>query len=154
MLVPGLWVFPEGADIPESLLMNFGEFATPHGIEAALPTIFISTGLGVGNSPTGSRWTASSRRRAGTRDIYDAIATLLGDDDVLYSTTVVSSERDEDGVTVTVRNREDGSPTTIHAARLLTAIPPFVDLLGPFDFDWQEEAVFSQWSTRTSTPWS
>ncbi|RYP80881.1 hypothetical protein DL769_002259 [Monosporascus sp. CRB-8-3] len=163
MLVPGLWDFPEGADIPEDLLMNFGEFATKYGIEAALPTIFISTGLGMGKFADELTMTVmqtfggqmarallglqgsfvpASRRN---QDIYDAIAALLGDDDVLYSTTAVSSERDDDGVTVTVRNREDGSLTTIYAARLLIAIPPLVDLLEPFDLDAQEEAVFSQW---------
>ncbi|RYP67272.1 hypothetical protein DL771_007361 [Monosporascus sp. 5C6A] len=163
MLVPGLWDFPEGADIPGDLLMNFGEFATKYGIEAAIPAIITSTGLGVGKIADeltitvmqtfggqmarvlldlqGSFVPASRRNQ----DVYDAIAALLGDDDVLYSTTAVSSERGEDGVTVTVRNSEDGSLATVHAARLLIAIPPLPDLLGPFDLDAQEEAVFSQW---------
>ncbi|RYP46274.1 hypothetical protein DL768_007493 [Monosporascus sp. mg162] len=162
MLVPGLWDFPEGADIPEDLLMNFGEFATKYGIEAALPIIFISTGLGVGKLADELTMTVmqtfggqmarallglqgsfvpASRRN---QDIYDAIAALLGDD-VLYSTTAVSAKRSEDGVVVMVRNREDGALTDIHAARLLIAIPPLVDLLEPFDLDAQEEAVFSQW---------
>ncbi|RYP59273.1 hypothetical protein DL770_010244 [Monosporascus sp. CRB-9-2] len=162
MLVPGLWDFPEGADIPEDLLMNFGEFATKYGIEAALPTIFISTGLGVGKfadeltitvmQTFGGQMTRdflglqgsfvpASRRN---QDVYDAIAALLGDD-VLYSTTAMSAGRNEDGVMVTVRNRENGSLATIHAARLLIAIPPLVDLLEPFDLDAHEEAVFSQW---------
>ncbi|RYP20482.1 hypothetical protein DL767_009436 [Monosporascus sp. MG133] len=135
MLVPGLWGFPEGAGIPEDLLMNFGEFATKYGIEAFSPP----------SSYLRASAAASSRHRRRNRDIYDAIATLLGDDDVPYSTTAVSSERDEDGVTVMVHNREDGSLATIHAARLLIAIPPLADLLEPFDLDAQEEAVFPQW---------
>ncbi|RYO85511.1 hypothetical protein DL766_009121 [Monosporascus sp. MC13-8B] len=122
MLVSGLWDFPEGADIPEDLLMNFGEFATKYGIEAALPTIFISTGLGMARALLGLQgsFVPASRRNKG---VYDAIAALLGDD-VLYSTTAVSTERSEDGVMVTVRNHEDGALTAIHAARLAHRRPP------------------------------
>ncbi|RYP18443.1 hypothetical protein DL765_003955 [Monosporascus sp. GIB2] len=162
MLVPGLWEFPEGADIPEDLLMNFGEFAIKYGIEAALPSIFISTGLGVGRladeltmtvmQTFGGQMARSTLGLQGSfvpaslrnQDIYDAIAALLSDD-VLYSTTAVSAERSEDGVVVTVRNRKDGALTAIHATRLLIAVPPLVDTLEPFDLDAQEVAVFSQW---------
>jgi hypothetical protein len=77
-------------------------------------------------------------------ELYLKIGHLLGQD-VLYSSTVVSSERGNDGtgVTITVETA-DGSKKRIQAQRLLLAIEPSAKNLGPFDLDASESAVLSK----------
>ena len=175
MLVPGLWDFPAGDAIPEDLLLPFGEFATRHGIEAALPRIYTVTGMGVGRQADeltmtvmqsfGAQMARSILGRQGgwitashrNQDVYDAIGREL-DGDVLYASTAVSSTRTADGVTVKVRSLDNGAETTIRARQLLMAIRPIGEAMEAFDLDDTERALFAQyhyvreWATLVRHP--
>lgn len=82
------------------------------------------------------------------QELYLKIGDLLGQD-VLYSSTVISSVRgaDDTGVTIVVE-ASNGDRKRIKAQRLLLAIEPSADNLAPFDLDASESAVFSKfrWS--------
>ncbi|KAH7114982.1 hypothetical protein B0J13DRAFT_459905 [Dactylonectria estremocensis] len=160
LLVPGYWNFPTPNDIPEDLLLPFGDFAKKYEIEAVVPSIFTVTGLGdtskaltiwvmqafggdMARSYLGELKTlvlASGRNQ----ELYDAIADLLADD-VLYSSRVIKSKRSTEGVTITVENAS-GKHTLIKAKRLLLAIEPTPSNLAPFDFDHREIEVFNKYS--------
>lgn len=162
MLVPGYWDFPNASSIPADLLMNFGDFAVKYGIENALPIMFSTTGLGVGDlTKQLTIWVMQafggqmSRLLMGTQasfvpasqrnqDLYDAVALFLGDDRVMYSTEAISSVRSDSGVTVTVQNSITGEQTTINANKLLIAIEPVGENLAAFDLDEQESTTFSK----------
>lgn len=77
-------------------------------------------------------------------ELYLKIGALLGQD-VLYSSTVISSERGDDdtGVTITV-GTANGNRKRIKAQRLLLAIEPSAENLGPFDLDANESAIFTK----------
>lgn len=49
LMQPGYYNFPPPGAIPEDLLIPFGDFATKHGIEKAVPLIYQTTGFGLGN---------------------------------------------------------------------------------------------------------
>lgn len=160
MILPSFWDFPAPEDIPEDLLMLFGDFVKKYDIEAVVPLLFPVTGLGVGDVTKQLTMTvmqafggpmvrsflgeqASFVPASGrNQDIYDTIGKRLGDD-VLYSSTVVETERSDEGVTVTVQSKA-GETTVIHARRLLLAIEPTAANLEPFDLDDQEIDVFSK----------
>lgn len=78
------------------------------------------------------------------QELYLKIGDLLGQD-VLYSSTVISSDRgaDDTGVTIMVE-ATNGDRKRIKAQRLLLAIEPSADNLAPFDLDASELAVFSK----------
>lgn len=161
VMIPGLWNFPNSSDIPEDLLMNFGEFVEKYEIQDALAIIWKSTGLGVGamlNKETlpvmmafGAQMArvmlgtqnASLPASGRNQDLYDAVAEFLGDR-VYLNTRAVSSNRSDDGVTVTVRNEITDQETTIHAKKLLIAIQPVDDKLAAFDLDEHESSVFTK----------
>lgn len=160
VLVPGLWDFPNASNIPEDLLMNFGDFVEKYEIQAALPSIW-PTGLGMGSMvnqmtlPVMQAFGAQMARlflglqgayvpaSGRNQDLYDAIDTYLGDR-VYLNTRAIASKRTDDGVVVTVRNGIDGSETTFHAKKLLIAIQPIGNKLAAFDLDANEEAVFAK----------
>lgn len=77
-------------------------------------------------------------------ELYLKIGDLLGQD-VLYSSTVISSVRgaDDSGVTVVVE-AANGNRKLVKAQRLLLAIEPSAGNLAPFDLDATESAVFSK----------
>ncbi|KAL1854822.1 hypothetical protein Daus18300_011338 [Diaporthe australafricana] len=161
MILPGYDQFPEGGDIPEDLLMKFSDFAIKHDILDALPIMFTTTAIGMGNFTDAltlyvmqsfggqmgrvllGRESAMVPATFRNQDLYDAAATLLGDD-VLYNTVVDTTMRTDEGVTVTVVNTE-GKKTTFKAKKLLVAIVPVLDNLHGFDLDDQETGVFSRW---------
>lgn len=156
---PGYFDFPQPEDIPEELLKPYGEFISNYGAEAAMPMIFSSTGLGFGNitnqmtlfalqafgAPmarsllSGKTFTTASGR---SQDLYDAVAEHLGGD-VYFSSSVISTERSEDGVLVQVKDHKTGEVTEISAKRLLISIEPTMGNTKPFDLDENERAVLS-----------
>lgn len=84
------------------------------------------------------------------RELCLKIAHLLGQD-VLYSSSVVSCERGGDGAGVTVTaEATDGNRKRIKARRLLLAIEPSPENMGPFDLDARESAVFSKFRSSYS----
>ncbi|KAJ4420654.1 hypothetical protein N0V82_004219 [Gnomoniopsis sp. IMI 355080] len=160
-IVPGLWDFPNASSIPEDLLLEFGDFVEKYGIKAALPSMWLGTGFGVGamlNQLTltvmqafgaqmarlllglqGAYVPASGRNQ----DLYDAIADYLGHS-VFLNTRAVDSKRTDNGVVVTTRSEVDGSETVFYAKKLLIAIQPIGKKLAAFDLDENEEAVFGR----------
>ncbi|KAK0387078.1 hypothetical protein NLU13_5391 [Sarocladium strictum] len=163
MLYPGYWEFPEPEDIPEELLMNFGDFAKKHGMEAAVPIIWRVGAMGLGDATKhmtfyvmqtfgapltrnflglATSWIPASGR---SQDLYDAIDKHLGKD-VYRSSTVVNAKRRKCGVHATVKNHKTGRTTEIHARALVIAIEPTASNLRPFHPDEEELAVFSKFS--------
>ncbi|KAJ5933643.1 hypothetical protein N7454_005972 [Penicillium verhagenii] len=165
MLRPGYWNFPEPNDIPADLLIPFGEFLTKYDAEDAAPLIYASTGLGLGNMSEATTLFALQAfgwemARAilgemalykpvsgGNQALYNAIEKDLGDD-VLYSSTVVSSRRTDSGVHLTVRNHLTGELTNIAARRLLVAIEPSERNMEPLDLS------PSEWNTLSKFDFS
>ncbi|KAK0386399.1 hypothetical protein NLU13_6236 [Sarocladium strictum] len=158
---PGYFNFPEPGEIPEELLMPFGEWLEKYNLQIAAPFIFSSTGLGVGNMTRemtlyalqafGASMARSTLGTQGSfvpatlrnQDIYDAIGKRLGDD-VYYQTTVVDSKRSVDGVKVLIRDSVTGEITHIAAQRLLISIPPTSKNTAAFDLDENEETVLGK----------
>ncbi|KAH6874689.1 hypothetical protein B0T10DRAFT_448822 [Thelonectria olida] len=161
-LLPSFWDFWAPDEIPEDLLLPFGEFVEKYEIQAVVPTLFKVTGMGLGDVTevltiwvmqafggpmarsflgTESSFVPASGRN---QDVYDAFAEKLGDD-VLYSSTVLSSERSDEGVTLKIQTSTNGT-VTVKAKRLLLAIEPTESNLAPFDLDTQEKSVFDKFS--------
>ncbi|EFQ27330.1 amine oxidase [Colletotrichum graminicola M1.001] len=154
---------PEG--IPEDLTMNFSDFVEKYKIQAAVPRIYQVSALGMENFselPTlyvmqgfGAPVTRSflgivssfvpvSRRN---QDLYDAIASLLGND-VLYSTTAIRTSRTDEGVEVLVHGA-DGKRSLIRAKKLLISFEPTIANLNGIDIDKEEMDLFSKWDWST-----
>lgn len=163
LFATGYWEWPAGEDVPDDLTMPFGEFAQKYNLEDALHLIYRITGYGTGNMTQGvtlyvlqAYGAFMARNFLGevgalvaasghNQDLYDAVGEHLSGD-VLYSTTVISSERTSEGVTLTVRNHENGDETVIKAKKLLLAIEPHARNLEPFNPTVAETAVFSKFS--------
>ncbi|KAK8876733.1 FAD dependent oxidoreductase [Apiospora arundinis] len=162
MLLPGFFNFPEPANIPEDLLMPFGQFVDKYGIAAAVPQLWQSTVQGVGNfldvptmyimqaSPAPmvrallGKGAAAVPPSGNLHELYERIGEFLGDD-VQYSSQAVASTRTEDdGVTVTVQSNTDNKNCTITAKRLVIAIEPTADNMAPFDLEPFESDVLGK----------
>lgn len=141
--------------------MNFGDFVEKYSFADALPLLFSTTGLGMGDIlnkmtmpvmqafgaqmarliiGTQTSFSPSSGRN---QDLYDAISEFLGDK-VYYNTRAIDSTRSDNGVVVTVRNLVSGQVTIINGKKLLIAIEPVARKLAAFDLDRHEEEVFSK----------
>ncbi|KAF7545313.1 hypothetical protein G7Z17_g9270 [Cylindrodendrum hubeiense] len=161
-LLPSYWDFWAPDEIPEDLLLNFGDFVEKYDLQALVPTLFKVTGMGLGDVTnvltlwvmqafggpmarsflgTQSTFVPASGRN---QDIYDAFADKLGDD-VLYSATVLSTKRSDEGVLLTVQTANNQT-VSVKAKRLLLAIEPTESNLAPFNLDEQETAVFDKFS--------
>ena len=166
MVLPGFSNFPEPGSILEDLTMPFGEFVEKYNLEAAVPQIWDSTAMGLGdtmNVPTLFIMQASGvpmvRALLGTAaaavppsgrlyDLFEAVAKFLGDD-VLYSSTVVSATRhDKKGVSLKVQSG-NGELACIEAKRLLIAFEPTPENLKPFHPDQTEKEVFDKFEFAT-----
>ncbi|KAJ4390936.1 hypothetical protein N0V93_004535 [Gnomoniopsis smithogilvyi] len=147
-------------DVPEDLLMPFGDFVVKYNISAGLPTIF-SINQGIGNIldlPTiytfqylpletliylqnGFIVPADGKMTT----LYDAAAAELGEN-VFLSSTVESVNRTASS-NVTINVATPGGPKTIIASRLVIAIQPTIDNLSPFlDLTAEERDVFSRFT--------
>ncbi|KAJ6033806.1 hypothetical protein N7444_011577 [Penicillium canescens] len=160
MMLPGLWNFPTADNIPEDLLLNFGDFARKYEIEAAVPTIWDISAVGLGQletqptfyvmqsfpAPLARVYTGKARTlyvaSHRNQEIYDRVSETLGDD-VLYSSTVVNAKRTPNGVSIIAKGT-DGHQTEIRAKRLLIAIPPTVPNLSPFKLDKRNSTAYTQ----------
>ncbi|KAH7011441.1 hypothetical protein EDB80DRAFT_711844 [Ilyonectria destructans] len=161
-LLPSFWDFWAPEDIPDDLLLTFSDFVEKYELEALVPTLFKVTGMGLGNvSNVLTIWVMQAfggpmaRSFLGTQstfvpasgrnqDIYDAFAEKLGED-VMYSATIVSAKRSDEGVLLTVKNNNNQT-VTVKAKRLLLAIEPTESNLAPFNLDDEEHAVFDKFS--------
>ncbi|PLB48434.1 FAD/NAD(P)-binding domain-containing protein [Aspergillus steynii IBT 23096] len=161
LMQPSYTKFPVGDDIPSDLLLPYADFITKHGLQDAVPLMYQSTGLGLGNMAQETtlfvlQGFGASMARAmlgkqnmfvpasgRNQDLYDAVADSLHSD-ILYSSTVVRSKRSASGVSLTVQNHKTNETTVIHAKRLLLAIEPTASNMAPFDLDADEQAVFDK----------
>ncbi|KAF2452038.1 FAD dependent oxidoreductase superfamily [Karstenula rhodostoma CBS 690.94] len=161
LMLPGFFNFPAaGADIPEDLTMDFSAFVQKYSLQAAVPRLWDSTVMGVGDFlrvPTLYVMQASglvmARAMLGQsraivpssgnlHELYERVADLLGGD-VQYDSIVVGSSRNETDVEVWVKHR-DGIETVIVAKRLLVAFEPSPVALAPFDLDDEEADVLGK----------
>ncbi|KUJ19354.1 amine oxidase [Mollisia scopiformis] len=160
MILPSFANFP--TDVPDELLTKFSNIVIKYDLQACLPLLYQVTGFGLGNmgdeiflfvmqeiSAPMTRvllglknsWVPSTHRN---QDLYDRIGTLLGDD-VLYSTTVVESNRTEHGVQLLVQN-DKGELTLIIAKKLLVSFALSPDNTATLNLSKAEEDIFSAWS--------
>lgn len=166
IILPGFFDFPEPKNIPEDLLMPFVELVEKYDLAAAVPTIWESTGQGLGdmmNVPAIWVMQASGvpmvRAMLGLGpsivpgsgrlyDLYENVAKFLGGD-VLYSSTVISAERrnGNKGVLLHVQG-PDGKVTCVGAKRLLLAIEPDAENIAPFA-DKDESAILGKFKFPT-----
>jgi hypothetical protein len=159
-LLPGYWNFPRGDQIPEDLLLPFGEFIAKHGLENTLTTIFETTGLGTGHylnaltftmmgtfGPTiagamlGQGVTSFVPASRSNMELYEKIAALLGKD-VMLESSVIESKRTAHGVKLLVAGKS--GLKLIHAKQLLITIPPHLANMAAFDLDSVERGVFGK----------
>ncbi|KAK3297345.1 uncharacterized protein B0H64DRAFT_457425 [Chaetomium fimeti] len=159
MVLPGFFNFPDPADIPEDLLMPFIDFVEKYDLAAAVPQIWDSTAQGLGdtmNVPTlwviqasgipmvrallgvGAAAVPNSGR---LYDLFESVAEFLGDD-VLYSSTVVSTKRYNE-------QNPQKDITCIQAKRLLLAIEPTPENMAPFDLDDAEKKILGKFKYPT-----
>lgn len=152
-------------EVPEDLLLPFGEFLDKHNVSGALgilrnllwlsdalntPTWHVMAvvgqpqiaafGLGLTGPPFKWPGTGSSET------LYDNVLSLLGDD-VLLQSTVAWSQRTDNG-TILVVDTPTGQKT-IRAKKLLIAATPSPDNTGPWDLDETETELFSKFSWET-----
>ncbi len=169
MVLPGFLNFPKPKDIPEDLLMPFGEFVEKYDLAAAVPQIWDSTGQGLGDTMNvetlwvmqasgvpmvkallgqGAAAVPASGR---LYDLYENVAKFLGDD-VLYSSTVASAVRKtnpNNGIYLKVEAADTKEVTCIEARRLLIAIEPTPENMAPFDLDNTESKVLGKFEFTT-----
>ncbi|KAB5542776.1 hypothetical protein GE09DRAFT_1175408 [Coniochaeta sp. 2T2.1] len=91
--------------------------------------------------PFGDIQTGSFLTLHDTNDLYRSAAAILGKR-VLYNATVASLIRDNDGVTVEVRQK--CRTTTVRAKRLLMTGPPVLDNLHGWDLVQEEKDLFAK----------
>ncbi|KAH8658021.1 amine oxidase flavin-containing superfamily [Xylariales sp. PMI_506] len=160
------WPAPE--DIPEDLLMSFGDFAVKYDLNDTMLLLWAGIGAGLADMldlPTLYVMQTFGARTAGVflgtevqyvpstlrnQDIYDAVASILGSDSLLLNSTAVASTRsaDNQGVEVVVQNQVTGEYTIVSASRLVIAIEPTSDNMAAFNLDAKESALFDDatWS--------
>ncbi|KAK4164784.1 beta-cyclopiazonate dehydrogenase [Cladorrhinum sp. PSN259] len=165
-ILPGYWDFPSPSQIPEDLLLPFGDFVTKYNLSAAVSQVFQVTGMGVGdfkNSLTmyvlaafgppmirvfvgqGSIFTPNSRRNI---QLYEAIQARLNSD-ILLNSVVIQSIRTSFGHTLWVKSSTTNKYTLVIARKLLMAIEPSPSNMAPFALDQTEERVFSKFRFQT-----
>lgn len=158
---PGFFNFPAPRDIPADLLLPFGDFVKKHQLEAAVTTIFRSTGLGMGdllNSTTLYVLTTFGgpmmRSFFGTpnfapatgrnQDLYNKVTERLSAD-VLYNSVVTQTTRSARGkVTLLVTNADRTETTRIIADKLLISVEPTQENIRPFALDRQEREILGK----------
>ncbi|KAL9059112.1 MAG: hypothetical protein Q9162_001330 [Coniocarpon cinnabarinum] len=160
-LLPALWDFWAPEDIPEELLMPFGEFAERYDLEAMAPLLAVIANVGVGGikevltlyvyfafgQPVAQGFLDGSFFQPmgySNSELYRRALQLLKDD-VMLQNHVVAAERNDDGVKI-VTCGADGKEKLIKAKKLLFTPPPSLGNLAPFDLDAKETAPYSTWT--------
>ncbi|KAF6794265.1 Beta-cyclopiazonate dehydrogenase 2 [Colletotrichum sojae] len=153
-LSEGAYDIPD--EVPEDLLLPFGQFVEKYNLTEVVQVVWIFA-HGVGNLlETPTLYVLQNFGQAhllglstgylyapgGNQEVFDKAGAFLGSD-VLYSSTVVASQRSDDGVKAVVRTATGRK--LIKAKKLLITIPPTTQNLKPFDLDDSETSVFGQW---------
>lgn len=152
-------------DVPEDLLLPFGEFLEKHDLTGALgilrSLLWLSNALetptwhvmavvgqpqiaafGLGLTGPAFKWPGTGS----SETLYDNVLAHLGAD-VLLESTVSKSTR-ADNLTTLVVDTPTGQKI-VNAKRLLVAATPSPDNTGPWDLDETESALFSKFSWET-----
>jgi len=148
------WVLPD--PVPADLLLPFGQFAKKNTLDAmvpfvwyfaqgigdilSIPTVYVMKYLGISSLTdleTGFLVTALHDNSL----LYLSAQSILGSD-VLYNSTILSVQRDNDGVRVVVQ--EGSKLTLIKSSQIVVAIPPTLDNLRRFDTTHEENRIFKQ----------
>jgi hypothetical protein len=143
--------------VPAALLEPWGDFAAANGLTSLMlivsgyaqgfadllqtPTVYILKyfGLAVLNDIFAGDFLSTPKHDNSA--LYEAATTFLGDN-VLLNTTVVAGSRCNSGVELSAVGPE--GPVTIRANKIVITVPPLPGLLGAFDLDATELAVFSR----------
>jgi hypothetical protein len=142
--------------VPEDLTISMGEFATKHGIEAAIPTMsqfnpglgdFLSVPVVENMRVVGLSLVQALQKGFVTTGnnsvLYSAAqAELLATQSVLLSSRVISTKRSNNSVSLVV-NTPQGRKLVV-AKKLLITIPAKPDYLEPFDLNANEKSIFSK----------
>jgi hypothetical protein len=162
-LQPSYANFPPPAQIPADLLLTFSQFITKYNLTNMVPTVFTTTGMGMGDIDDAlmiyvlQAFPAAALRafvgQAGVfvpqsgrnSELYDKISALLGSD-VLYSSTATTTIRTSTGVYVVVTSNDGSTLTIVNAKKLLVAFEPSPTNVLPLALDATESAVFNQLS--------
>ncbi len=151
------WDLPD--PVPADLLLPFGEFVKKYSLDALFPFIWLFTeGIGdILNKPTVyvfkylSLSTLESLQSGflttALHDnslLYLSAQKILGSD-VLYNSTILDVQRDNNGVQVVVK--QDSKLTLIKSDQIVVAIPPKLDNLNGFDLTDQEAGLFKQFTS-------
>lgn len=152
-------------DVPEDLLLPFGEFLEKHDLGASLgilrnllwlsdalttPTWFVMSvvgkpqiaAFGLGITGPSFKWPETYS----SETLFDKVLTFLGDD-VLLESTLASSQRTDSGVSATIQT--PSGQRTVQAKKLLIAATPSPDNTAPWDLDENETALFNKFSWET-----
>lgn len=152
-------------DVPEDLLLPFGDFLAKYDIEGALgilrnllwlsdalatPTWHVMAvvgqpqiaAFGLGLVGPSFKWPGTGS----SETLFDNVLTYMADD-VLLQSTVFSSTRADNG-TVLVVNTPEGQKV-VKAKKVLFAATPSPDNTDPWDLDETESDLFSKFSWET-----
>lgn len=157
--------FSKTGEIPDDLLLPFGEFLEKHDVTGALailrnvvwlsdmletPTWFVMANggqpqiaaFGLGLLGPSFKYPATSS----SETLYDKVLELLADD-VLLESTVIESTRSDSGVNLTVQT--PSGQQTVLAKKLLIAATPSPENVGGWDLNSTEAALFDKFSWET-----
>lgn len=144
--------------VPEDLLLPFGKFIEKYpdianatfticnfgqglGDELKQPTLYVFKNFGtdvIRDIATGFLVTTNQNNY----EIYDHATQLLGNDVLVSSTVVNTTQRDDKGVELIVRT--PAGHQKVKAKKLLIAMPPKVDNLHPFSLNDRESNIFGE----------
>jgi hypothetical protein len=168
---PGYHNFWPAGQVPEDLLLPFGEWVVKHNLTAAVPTFFSTTGFGTDDllaKPTlgvirsinpdliltllgrlNSLIPVSRRNQ----DIYDRSRVVIGDQDILFDSTVVTSNLPCNGAqgnaTLFVQNARTGAITVVVAKRVIFTAVPSEANLAPFAIRQETKNLLSKLTYST-----
>lgn len=152
-------------EMPDDLTLPFGEFLEKHDLGASLgilrnllwlsdalntPTFHVLAvvgqpqiqAFGLGLAGPSFKWPETYS----SETLFDNVLAHLGQD-VLLESTIASSQRTDDGVTVNIQT--PSGLKTVNAKKLLISATPSPDNVGPWDLDDTEKALFGKFSWET-----
>ncbi|QPG99963.1 hypothetical protein C2857_003008 [Epichloe festucae Fl1] len=152
-------------DVPEDLLLPFGQFLKKHDLGDALGILrnllWLSDALntttwsvmavvgqpqiaafGLGLTGPSFKWPETHS----SETLFDRVLDLIRDD-VLLESTVARSQRSDSGVVLTIQT--PSGLKTVKAKKLLIAATPSPDNVGPWDLSDEEKDIFSKFYWET-----
>lgn len=149
-------------EVPEDLLLPFGEFLQKHDLVPALgilrallwlsdtldtPTWHVLAvvgepqlrAFGLGLAGPAFKWPGTYSSETLFDNVLDSMK-----EDVLLESTVSSSNRTDDGVSLNIQT--PNGQRVVNAKKLLIAATPSPDNTAPWDLDSNEQAMFAKFS--------